>query len=72
MADIIQFDGTTRLDIPADKILQAAIGKMEKVLIAGIDKDGEEYFASSMADGGDCLWYIERFKKQLLQGDEEQ
>ncbi|RLD85282.1 MAG: hypothetical protein DRJ07_03350 [Bacteroidetes bacterium] len=73
MADIIQFDGKTRLDIPADTILEKAIGKLDKVIIAGVDKDGAEYFASSMADGGDCLWYLERCKRVLLRkGDEEE
>ena len=31
-----------------------------------IDMDGEEYFASSIADGGTVLWLIERMKLQLL------
>ncbi len=56
----------TRLDLPADRILEGLIGELDKVIVIGYDHDGEEYFASSMADGGDTLWLIERFKQALL------
>lgn len=32
----------------------------------GYDADGAEYFASSIADGADVLWLLERLKQQLL------
>lgn len=70
MGDLINFNGITSLDIDADVILKAAIGKMEKVIIAGLDKEGNEYFASSMADGGDALWYLKRCEKRLLTDDQ--
>lgn len=54
------------IDDEADKILKAALGQLDKVIIAGVDKDGNEYFASSMADGGDNIWYLERCKLKLL------
>jgi len=54
------------IDTKAEKVLQAALGKLERVVIAGVDKDGNEYFASSMADGGDTIWYLERCKLLLL------
>ena len=54
------------IDDEADKILKAALGNLDKVVIAGVDKDGKEYFASSMADGGDTIWYLERCKLKLL------
>lgn len=71
MGDIVKFNHPNRFDIPPDKVLKEAMGKMEHVVIAGKGKDGYEYFASSMADGGDVLWYLERCKKHLLQDDEE-
>jgi len=40
---------------------------MEGVVIMGWDKDGEEYFASSYADGGTVLWLAERMKKLLME-----
>jgi hypothetical protein len=39
--------------------------------VLGYDAGGDEYFASSYADGGTVLWLMERLKKRLLQvGDE--
>jgi hypothetical protein len=61
----------TRLDIPPDRMLEAAMGQLETAIIIGYDKDGEEYFAASCADGADALWLIERAKKSLLEVKEE-
>lgn len=65
-AEIVDFTGITTLDIDSDRILQSAIGKMDQVLLIGWDKDGQEYFASSVSDGGTVLWHMERAKLQLL------
>lgn len=65
--NVIPFGGITRLDIDPDRVLTSAVGKLECVVIVGLGKDGEEYFASSMADGADALWYLERCKKKLLE-----
>lgn len=58
--------GSPYIDLEADKVLQAALGQLDCVVIAGKGKDGKEYFASSMADGGDTIWYLERCKLKLL------
>ena len=65
--NVIPFCGITRLDIDPDVVLKAAIGKLERVVIAGMDKDGNEYFAASVADGADALWYLKRCEKTLLE-----
>ncbi len=67
MSNIIDLPVITRLDIDPDKILNNAIGQLENVIIIGEWKDGEEYFASSAANGPDILWAIERAKKTLLE-----
>ena len=67
MDNVIPFGGITRLDIDPDNVLKNAIGKMERVVIAGMDKEGNEYFAASMADGADALWYLKRCEKMLLE-----
>lgn len=67
MAKVIPFTGTTKLDLPPDQILEAAVGKLEGVVIMGWDKDGAEYFASSYAAGSTVLWLAERMKKMLLE-----
>ena len=66
MTDVIRFPGITRLDLDPDRVLQEAVGKMEGVVIVGYDKDGDEYFASSYADGGTTLWLLERCKHKLM------
>jgi hypothetical protein len=67
MADIIKFPGYTRLDLPPERILEGAMKtEWEGVMVIGWTKEGDEYFASSIASGPDCLWLLERSKKKLL------
>ena len=66
MGKVITLGGVTRLDLPPDRILEAAEGALESVVLLGYTKDGEEYFASSLADGGDVLWLLERCKDKLF------
>jgi hypothetical protein len=72
MSKIIPFTGITTLDMPADQVLESAVGELEGVVIMGWAKDGKEYFASSYADGGTVLWLAERMKKMLLEVADEQ
>lgn len=65
-ADVIDFTGITRLDLPVDRVLDGARDVLEGVVILGYTKDGSEYFASTYADGGDVLWLLERCKTLLL------
>lgn len=66
--NVVLFRGITKLDLPADHVLRniADTGDLEGVVVIGWTKEGGEYFASSIADGGDVLWLIERFKTKLL------
>lgn len=56
----------TTVDIPAERVLEGAAG-CEEVIIIGA-KDGEPYYASSLADVYQQLWMIEKFKLKLLMG----
>lgn len=67
MTNVIDLPVITTLDLPSDKLLEAAMGRVDDVLILGWDKSGELYFASGKADGGHCLWLMELAKKQLLE-----
>lgn len=67
MGNVVTFRGITKLDLPPDRILEDALGKLEGVVILGYTKEGDEFFASSYADGGNVLWLLERLKKQLLE-----
>ena len=64
---IVDFPGVTRLVIPAERVLEWASKKdLKSVVVMGYTEDGDEYFASSIADGGEVVWLIERAKLKLL------
>ena len=65
-AVIIPLGNVTKLDIPADRVLESAIGKLDGVVLMGRQPDGEYYFASSIADGGTVLWMMEKLKLKLM------
>lgn len=71
MGEVVIFHGITVLDLDPDRTLRAAEGVLEHVVIIGRTKDGYEYFSSSVADGGDALWMMERAKKALLSTPDE-
>ena len=66
MSEVVDFHGVTKLPLDPDRLLTKAIGQLERVLIIGVDKDGDEYFASSDPDGGTAIWDMERAKLRLL------
>ncbi len=67
MGVIEYFRGLTRHDIDADRVLQSPVGTLEHAIVAGIDKDGNEYFASSYGSVAETLFILERMKKMLLE-----
>ncbi len=71
MSNIIYLNVSTTLDIPPDKILEDAIGKLESVFLIGRDKNGELVIAASLASKSDNLWDIEQAKKFLLEYPDE-
>ena len=64
---VIPLGNVTKLDLPVDTILESAKEQLDGVLLLGYDNDGEFYFASTYADGGDVLWLLANCKKQLLE-----
>jgi len=67
MSKVINLPCVTSLNLPPNRILQGAWSKLEGVVLIGWDKHGDFYFASSIADGGDVLWLLEKAKKELLE-----
>lgn len=67
MGKVIPIGGITRLDLPADRILENAKGQLEGVIIIGFDHEGEVYAASSYADGGDVMWLLEACKTKMME-----
>lgn len=72
MSNVIQFRGITRLNLDPDIVLENTKGKLEGIVICGYDMEGNEYFASTYADGGDVLWLLERMKLNLLNQEFDQ
>lgn len=66
MGEVHVLELVTRLDCNPDRILEGALGELESVVIVGYDKNHEEYFASSIADGGTVAWLMDRAKFKLL------
>jgi hypothetical protein len=59
--NIVELGCITRLDLPPEKILRRAIdADLESVVIVGYDRDGREYFASSIADGAQIIYHLQR------------
>ena len=68
MGEVVIGNFITKLDVPVSRIIEGAVkAKLETVVVLGYDKDGEEYFASSVADGGTVLWLMAKAKKALLE-----
>ena len=66
MNNVISFGGITKLDLDPDIVLESNKGCFEGFILAGWDKDGNEVFASTYADGGTVIWLLERMKIRLL------
>ena len=65
--NIVPFSGATTLDIDTDKVLKAAVGKLDGVMVIGDTKDGGLYLASSTGDAGDLLIWLRLAEKYLLE-----
>ena len=44
---------------------------LSEIIVLGYDSDGKEYMISSIGDGGDILWLLERCKHRVLRGVED-
>lgn len=71
MSNVVILPVITRLDGPADRAIEAAASaNLETVVVIGWDADGDFYFASNKADGGDVLWLLELAKRKLFEAAE--
>jgi len=66
-AQILQFNGQTRLDIdPANVIGGALEAKLTKVIVIGQCEDGARYIADSIGDVNETIARLEHAKMHLL------
>ena len=67
MTNVVDFPGITTIDLEPERIIEKAReAKLTDVVILGYDTDGNEWFASSITDGAEVVWLIERLKLELL------
>lgn len=64
---VVTLHAETRLDIPSDRVLESAVGKLNGVVVIGWGKDNEDlYFASSIADSAEVMWLLENARFELI------
>lgn len=66
--NVVPIGGATRLAIPPERVLKAALEDFEfmEVVIIGYLSDGSEYFAASEPNGDGVVWHLERAKFKLM------
>lgn len=70
MGDVVKLRTISFGELNPDDILQAAIGKLERVTIIGRTKEGEEYLAFSDPESGVVVWDLERAKHLIIKADD--
>lgn len=70
-SNVVYLSQQTYEDIPPDRILSAAQGELETVVLMGYTHDGDHYFASSTGDKKTILWLAENMASGLLRADHE-
>jgi hypothetical protein len=65
--NVVVLDTPTSLDLPADRVLEGAVGHLESVVLFGYEPDGTSWFASSTADKKEVLWMLEEAKRRLFE-----
>ena len=69
--NIVDFTGLTTLDVDPDKVLNAAIGELDSVMVLGWDKEGVIYLAANFSDVQKALWLAEKLKYVLMMVTDE-
>lgn len=63
--NVVELGNITLQDIPPDRILQAAMGKLRYVLIVGVKESGERYLDSSSSDGAAAIAHCFRAMRMI-------
>lgn len=69
--ELIPFSGITIYELDPDIVLDHIKGKLEDFVIAGYDKEGKEYFATTFGHAGNVLWILERMKMRIFMAEED-
>lgn len=66
MGDVVRLRCITTLPLPVTRIIDDTPRDLSEIIVIGIDKEGDFYIATSEADGGNVLWWIEMAKRKLI------
>lgn len=66
MSNVINFPTIKKVNLDPDIVLDNLDGVFTGFIIAGYDKNGEEFFSTTYADVRDALLLLERCKLALL------
>ncbi len=67
MGEVIQADFNTVADLPAERVLGAALdANLDQAIIIAM-RGGQPYYASTLGDIGHTLLEVELFKQSLLE-----
>lgn len=67
MAEVIELDCVTRLDIPVERVVEGIpVEELKAIVIVAEMNDGDFYFASNKASGPEVLWLLEEGKYNLM------
>ncbi len=65
MAEILEFTGSTSVDMPPNKVLKFA-EDLKEVVVVGIDADDEIYVAGSKGTVANVVYLLEMAKLHML------
>lgn len=66
--NVTVLDLITSHDLPVERVLDAAqAANLTNVTVVGYDANGDFYFASTIADGPNVLWDLEKAKHALME-----
>ncbi|MGY2048901.1 hypothetical protein [Methylobacterium sp. JK268] len=72
MSDLASFPGPTTADMSPEKVLAAAVGKINPAIVVGFDQGGKLYVASSIGDSDRAIALLARAQVWLCnQADAE-
>lgn len=55
------------IDITSDQVLdRAQASDLVQAVVLGVRDDGTMYFESSIADGAECVWLLEKAKHLIM------
>jgi hypothetical protein len=69
MTNILPFNTKTTLDLDPDEVLENLKGKLTGFILAGRGVDGEYFYSSTLSLKSDSLWFAEKFKTAILNGE---